>query len=141
MSREDLQRKYIELKILEQQTNQVQQQLAMLDNQLSILERTKESIYEINSVKPGSQTFIPLGQGVFVKGEVKDTKNLLVGVGANIAVSKNVKESKEIIDKQIVEVNNLMKQMEEQLQQAGMHAGILEKEIQELASKEENNLS
>ncbi len=139
MSKEELQAKYIELKMLEQQTSQIQQQLLILENQLSMLSRTKQSIEEISAISPGTAAFIPLGQGVFAKGEIKDTKTLLVGVGSNVAVAKTVKESNEIVEKQISEVKSIISQFEAQIQQANMHARILEEEMQALAAKEQQS--
>ena len=136
MTREELQQKYIQLKMLEQQVGQVQQQLMMLDNQLDMLEKTKESIDEIKNIKQDSQVLLPIGHGVFIKGSIKDTKNMLVGIGSDIVVNKSAKESKEIVDKQSIEVTKVIKQMELQLQQLNIQAKILEEEMQQLAKEE-----
>ena len=136
MSKEDIQRKYLELQLLSHQVNQMQQQLQALDNQLSMLEKTRENIAGIKEISQNSKAFIPLGQGVFVEGSVSDNENLLVNVGADTIVKKSTAESKEIVEKQIAEVNSMIRQMEDYLQKASFQAQLLEGELQELASKE-----
>ena len=137
MSQEELQKKYIELKFLEQQASQIQQQLIFLENQKSILEKTKECIDDVKNIKKDSQALIPLGQGVFAKGLIQDTTNLLIGVGHNVVVSKPAKEAKIIIDKQLSEIANMISLLSSQLQQTAVYAGLLEEELQALSSNRE----
>ena len=137
MSQEELQKKYLELKLLEQQASQIQQQLIFLENQKSILEKTKECIDDVKNIKKDSKALIPLGQGVFAKGSIQDTANLLVGVGHNVVVSKPAQEAKMIIDKQLSEIASMTSQLSSQLQQTAVHAGLLEEELQALSSNQE----
>ncbi len=61
---------------------------------------------------------------------------MLVGVVANIAVSKTAGESKEVIGKQISELRHVIRQAEEQIQQLTIHARALEEEMQAMAAKD-----
>ena len=110
---------------LEQMVNEInmyQEQLDILNQQS---ETIKVSLNELNSAeetlksiegKKGTETFVPIGAGSFVITELKDTDEVIVGLGAGAAVKKSVNEAKEDISSQKKELEELMNKMNEDRQ-------------------------
>jgi prefoldin alpha subunit len=44
--------------------------------------------------KKGAQLFVPIGGGSYIKAKLETSKKVVVGIGADVAVEKTVKEAK-----------------------------------------------
>lgn len=130
MSQEAVQQKYLELQILEQQIQQLQHQAQILQQQHQELLALKEAIQEISKVKENSESLIPLGAGVYIKGEIKDTKNIIMNVGANVTTEKTTKEALDIVEEQITHVQNLLERLSSDLEKTTTSAQQSQMEIQ-----------
>ncbi len=116
VDQKELTEKYLELQILEQQIKQVNQQLLGLDNQLLELQRLDENLSELANTKKNTELLVALGGGIFTKAELKDNNTVLVNVGANVVVEKNIPSSKSIISNHIEQVKEAVKQLEQEFQ-------------------------
>lgn len=104
--------KVLEYKILFQQLQKLQQQIGAVEQHLGELSKIQESVEEISKIKKDSETFIPLGSGLFLKGKIIDNEKILMNVGAGICMEKSVKEAVETVQKQTKEIENLLSQLE-----------------------------
>lgn len=129
-----LQQKYIELQLLDQQIKQIQQQLVLLEQQISDLTILEESLNEIKKVELNSEILAPLGAGVFIKASIKDNKEVLMNVGSNINVKKKIPDAIEIVKAQKEELQNIIRQTENELQKAGVQGMLLQEELQKATS-------
>ncbi|MFC1730885.1 prefoldin subunit alpha [candidate division KSB1 bacterium] len=129
---EELQKKYMELQFLSQQISEIQKQMQNMDAQIIDLETTNESLDEISKTEPGADMFVPISSGVFAKAEFKDTKKLLVNVGAGTAVEKPVADVKKMIEDQVGEISKYKDQANEQLERLIEHAKMIENELKTL---------
>lgn len=125
----ELQQKYMELQLIDQQAKQVQQHLINLNQQLAELKNLEDGLDSIKKVKSGTEIFVPLGSGVFAKAELKDTDKILMNVGANILTSKGIPASKEIVKKQVDEIQGLVSQMEQELHNIMVYSQGLQQDI------------
>lgn len=130
-----LQKFYTQFQLLEQHIKQTQQQVATINSQLVDLVSTTKSLDDLKNVKSGTEILVPVSSGVYVKGEIKDNENLIVNVGANITVKKNMEDTKKIIEKQVDEMKKLQKQTIEELQHLTNQAALIENEMNKLTSK------
>lgn len=108
---ENSREKVVEFQLLQQQLEQMQKYLEEIEMKLLEFHKTKESLSEVSSIKSGSESFIPLAQGIFARGKLDDTSTLLVNVGADIAVTKTVPQVKELIDRQVAELSEVKEQL------------------------------
>ena len=131
-SREELQKKYMELQLLGHQIKEMQKQVQTIDGQLMDLEATNNALEELSKAKEKSEMFVPISSGVFASAELKDSKELLVNVGAGTAVKKPISDVREMIDEQIVELGNYRLQALAQLEKLIEHARKLESELKSL---------
>ena len=125
---------YMEFQVLDQHIKQLQKQLEMVTHQLIELTVTSNSLDEFNNIKNEKEVFVPLSSGIFAKASIKDTSQLLVNVGANVVVKKDVAETKKLISNQIEEIKKVQKNMIDELDKMTEHAAQLEKQLQDLVS-------
>ncbi len=135
VDQKELNEKYFELQILEQQLKQVNQQLLGLDNQLLELQRIKDNLDDIASTKKDTEMLVALGGGVFSKAELKDSNKVLMNVGSNVVIEKDIASSKEVVDHQIGQINEVIKQLEQEFQILAMNSQVLQQELQKIVSE------
>ena len=129
-----MQEKYIELQTLDQQIKQIQQQSQVIENQIAELNNISKALEDLKKIKPGTETFFPISNGIFVKGNITDNSNVNVNVGSNIVVNKTTDQAKELIKKQLEGIKKLETQLNNDLQKLGTKAVELQKEISEVSS-------
>ncbi|MBI3027430.1 prefoldin subunit alpha [Candidatus Woesearchaeota archaeon] len=127
---------YMEFKMLDHNIKQLQKQLEAVTHQIIELTMTGSSLDELSKIEAGKEIFVPLSSGIFAKAGIKDTSELLVNVGANVAVKKDIISTKRLIEKQIDEIKKIQKQMIEELEKLTGQASILERQLHELVSEE-----
>ena len=107
----------------------------MITHQLIELNATNNSLNEFDKLSAGKELFVPLSSGIFAKASIKDTSELLVNVGANVAVKKDVASTKKLIQKQMEEIKKIQKQMINDLEKMTNHAAQLERQLQGMVSE------
>lgn len=130
-----LNEKYLEFQILDQQLKQVNQQLLNLDNQLLELQRIEDNLSDISKTKKNTELLVALGGGVFSKAELKENNTVLMNVGANIVIEKNIPSSKEIINHQIGQLKDAVKQLEQEFQVLAINCQAVQQDLQGLSSE------
>lgn len=130
-----LNEKYMELQILEQQLKQVNQQLHNLDSQLLELQRIEDNLGDLSKTKKDTELLVALGGGVFSKAELKDNKTVLINVGSNIVVEKDIPSSKKIIGHQIGQIKDVAKQLEQEFQILAANSQAIQQDLQKVASE------
>jgi len=63
---------------------------------------------------------------------------VIVNVGANVAVKKDIRSTKDLINKQAVEIKRFQEEMMVELQKLGLKAGSIEQEINNTIGEEGN---
>ena len=92
--------------LLSQQLQQFQQQLQILEQQLEELQQLDEHLTSFKTVKKDTEGFANLGAGVYVKATFNDTETIYLTVGAGVLVPKTPDEAKELVQKQIKELED-----------------------------------
>lgn len=133
----ELQKKYFEIQKKEQQIKQSQEQLANIANHIQELQKIETTLDEIEKTKSGTELLVPLGSGIFAKANLKDNKNLLVGVGAKVHVSKNLDETKKIINKQLKNMEDLALEVEHKLHETSLEVQNFQTEIMKTMGNKE----
>jgi len=67
--------------------------------------------------KKGAQLFVPIGGGSYVKAKLETTNNIVVGIGADVAVERSLKETKVEFEARIDEMEKTREAMGQQLNQ------------------------
>ena len=123
------QQKMMELQIMNQQGEQLRQHLEQLMEQISSLKQLSENLEAIENEEEGKKMFSPLSSGVFVQTELKNNKEVLIGVGANVIVKKNIKDAKDMLKEQEGKMELVIKQMQDEFEKFTTSAANIEQEL------------
>jgi len=134
MNEKEAREAYFELKVIEEQMQQLQHQIEQLSQNISEFEHSIKSLDELKG-KSGEETFVPLSGGIYAKANLQDTGKFVVNVGAGIAVEKSLEQTKEIIERQLTEMKGYKDQMSKGLQLLASRA----QEIEEMALEAQHN--
>ena len=110
---EDLQKKIIEVQILESNLKVLQERATVISQRLEELEKTRSSIEELKGTKP-TKALIPLGSGNFIFGSIESSEDVIVGIGSGVALKKNREGAVEILDSRIKEIEDNLKEIASQ---------------------------
>jgi prefoldin alpha subunit len=111
----EVQKKYIEYQVEEQQIRQLQQQLEKLEAQTLEIAAVEQSIEETANARQGADILVPVSGGIFFSASIKDNSSFLVNVGSGVVVRKDVDGTKQLIRDQASEVEKYKEQVVEQL--------------------------
>lgn len=140
-SEQDIQRKYIQLQMLRQYATAMSEEKAMLEARLNELMVTLNAVQSLKEAKKGEEIWSGLGSESFVMSDIKDTENIIVGIGAGVFVRAPRQRGLDILAERRVEMEKLNRQLAEELNGLGsqmMHLeGELQKEVAKARSKEE----
>jgi prefoldin alpha subunit len=126
----DRQKKILQFQLLQQQLQQISEQMEVLNQQHTELEASIEALQELEKTKPGQEFLAPLANGIFVKGELNDTSTLLVNVGAEVAVEKDIPQVTALLERQKQEISERLVEADAVLQELARHATKIYKEIE-----------
>jgi len=125
-----MQNNYMELQMMNNELQQLQQKLQAAEKQIADLTRLEETITDFSNTKPGSETLVPLGNGLFAKAELKDNKELIMAVGASVSVTKSIEEAKKVVAEQASEMEKIAAEIESAISHTTAHMYELQQELQ-----------
>lgn len=117
MKEKEIQQEYFKLQMLDSQMKELEKNISILEEQVLQLQDLKENIGKINNLKQGSKMHSPISPGIYVESELLNSKNILVNVGANIFIKKDILGAQDTVYERIKYVQkiiqNLVKDLEE----------------------------
>ena len=125
---------YVEFQVLNSTIQQLEKQSAALESHLLELMATKQSLDDMEKIKPGTEILVPLSAGIYAKADIKESGKFIVNVGSNIALSKSLASTKNIIEGQITEIKKLQENLSQELGVSTAKAAELEEELNKIAS-------
>lgn len=133
--KEEVQRKYMELQFIQHQLAAVQKQVQALESQAGEMDAVQQVLEEFSNSAPGSDSFVTLTPGVFVKAKVLETDKVVLNVGAGAAVEKSIPDAKKIMSDQGVELRKLQEELIGQLQKLAERAEAVQNELRSLVKE------
>lgn len=104
-----------ELNMYQSQADLIQQQIEAVRasiSELEILENTLENVKE----GEGLETLVPVGAGSFLTAELKKTDEVIMSIGAGVAIKKKIADAQETVATQKAELQKTMDKMSLNLQ-------------------------
>lgn len=126
----NLQEKYLMLQLIDAQIKEIEQELQAIKNKNAELIKLKDSLESLKDVKESSKGYSPLGLGIFVESKITNIKEVLVNVGSNIIVKKDIKSAKELLENQLSQTEEIILKLEQNIQTLSAKAQEIEKELQ-----------
>jgi prefoldin alpha subunit len=130
-----IQEKYLMLQQLRNESETIQKKILEIELARSELDNTIESLEYFESLDGTVEALMNLGGGVFAYVDVKESKKMLVDIGAGVIVEKEVKEAIDTLNKRKDKMQNTVSKLEEMLDTIVTRAEKLQSELIELSSE------
>ena len=135
--KKQLQEKYVELKVYEAQLSEIQKQVEAFENHLFELSTILDSLDELKTIPKGTELLVPISPGVFVKARLENANQLTVNVGSSVAVERSIPETKELIEKQMKELEAYRKKLINEFERLSVGARRVQQELLSLSESSE----
>jgi len=128
----ELQEKILAYRIFESRLNALLKQRDLIVNKIVEINSTLESIDEIEK---SDEALFSIGSEAYAKGKIVDKEKVIIEIGANIAIEKNMKEAKETLEKRKREMEKSLAQIQEEAMKISSGLESLADEIRELSKR------
>ena len=91
----------------------LQHYLQALEEQTMEVAKALESIEQIQQEKEGTQAYVPLTNGIYIKAKLEDTKEFLINAGNNIITAHTPQEAAKLLQEQQAELEKAQEQLSE----------------------------
>ncbi|MGQ4914857.1 MAG: prefoldin subunit alpha [Candidatus Asgardarchaeia archaeon] len=104
-----------QLQLYEAHAKNLNEQLNLVQLKLSELQSAKEALENISKMSKGQEVLLPIGGGVYFKSSIIDTQNVFLDLGANVIAVKTTVDALEIINKNIASLTEAKNKLEKQI--------------------------
>jgi len=125
---EEITRNLTLIEYYKQQLESIDVQLQYLQEALGDYQRAKITVEQLLNADENTEILIPVGGSAFVNGSLKNTSNVLIGVGAGLVMEKT-------IDEAIAKLDERMKKLQENQEKIVSLGQKLQAEAMELSQK------
>ncbi|MAG11108.1 prefoldin subunit alpha [Candidatus Pacearchaeota archaeon] len=131
---ENQQETMFKLSMFEQQMQQIQQQIRAVEQAINEMTNLNFGLDELVG-KKGKEIMAPIGRGIFTKAKLI-SEDLVVDIGGKNFVTKNIAQTKELVDSQIKKLLEAQKDLEKNLEKIGGEFREIVEKAQEEQQKE-----
>jgi prefoldin alpha subunit len=127
MNEEEIRQKLAVLETYNQQIQKLQEELVnmgLMKNEIN------KAIETLEGIKENDEVLFPIGAGAFVKAKVLDKDKVIVGVGANIFVDKDIDEVIKEFKKSVEDIEKAEAKGKEQIENTIKVARKIQKELE-----------
>jgi len=101
---ETFRRLVVELRILEGTAEALQSRVNLVNAALTELRIASMTLEGLEKEKKNAPLFVPIGGGSYITAKLENADKVIVGIGANVAVERTIKEAKENLGNRIDEL-------------------------------------
>ena len=113
----------------------MQTRIGLINGVLSELRVSGLTLEGLESEKKGSQLFVPIGGGSYVKAKLETTETVVVGIGADVAVERTLKEAKVELEARIAELEKSRDMLRQQYNQVVGKMQVNRAKMEEVSAK------
>ena len=120
---EEVQQKYTQFRLIQEQLEQLSQQAEMLNQQNAELEISQNALVELEKTKLDTEVLAQIANGVFVRTKLEDNQKVIINIGANTTAERSVpeviallEEQKKEMTLQVIEAEAVMQELQSQAQ-------------------------
>jgi len=107
----------VESRFLEETVNELQSRINLTNSALTELRVSSMTLEGLEEEKKDAQLFVPIGGGSYVKARLETANKVVVGIGADVAVERTLKEAKEELETRIAELEKTREALVQQFNQ------------------------
>lgn len=127
-----MQQKYMELQMLDQQMKNVQKQVEAIEQKASEVEETQQSLDSLATTPTGTDMWVPLANGIFLKAHLAENSKLGVNVGSNIVATKDIPSTKAMLAEQAKDMRTFQADLIAEFEKMAGQAAALQNELQHI---------
>jgi prefoldin alpha subunit len=132
----EVQEKLLMLQQLQNEAETIQKRIFEMEVVESELDKTIETLEYFDGLEDGVDALMNLGAGVFAYVDVKESKKMLVDVGAGVVIEREVREVIDILKKRKEKVEKGKDQYVQLLERIYSQAQEIQKEIAEISKSQ-----
>ena len=125
----------LENEILERNTETLQTRMGLINASINELYMANETLEGLKKEDKGSIILVPIGGGSYLKAIIEDVKNILVGIGSDVATEKTIKEAQDNLGTNILELEKARERINKQLEQNISRLNTVRRKIQEIQNE------
>jgi prefoldin alpha subunit len=133
--KENADRMMMEYEQYKGQIEALQEGINLIDASLMQLETTIVALKSTSTLSDENEILLPVGADSFLSATVVDTKNAIVGIGADVAVKKSIKEAIADVEARKVELEKVRKERAIEFEKVVKAAQEMAPKIQEIVAK------
>ncbi len=107
----------VELRMLEGTAEALQSRINLVNAALTELRVSSMTLEGLEKEKKDAQLFVPIGGGSYIKAKLESADKVIVGIGADVALEKTMKEAKENFENRIAELEKTRTSLGQQFTQ------------------------
>lgn len=125
----------MESRYLEETVKELQSRISMINSAIAEMKVSSLTLEGLEKEKKGAQLFVPVGGGSYVKAKVETTKTVVVGIGADVAVEKSLKDAKVEVAARIAELEKTREALGQQFNQVVGRIQENRAQVEEISAK------
>lgn len=129
-----------EINMYNQQAELIQQQIDLLQTSMAEIDTLTQTLDDLKG-KDSVEAFVPVGAGSFMKGDLKNTDEIIISIGAGYAIKKDVEGAKAIVAGQKEDLKDSLDQMLASLQQISDVVGALTNQANQIAATAQGQMT
>ncbi len=107
----------LESRYLEETANELQSRISITNAAINELRVSSMTLDGLEREKKDTQLFVPIGGGSYIKAKLNATDNIVVGIGADVAIERTLKETKVELEARLAELEKTRETLGQQLNQ------------------------
>ena len=125
----------LESRYLEETVNEIQSRINMTNSAITELRVSNMTLEGLETENKDAQLFVPIGGGSYIKAKLETSNKVVVGIGADVAVEKTLKEAKEELETRIAELEKTREALVQQFSQVAERIQGNRAQIEEITAK------
>ncbi len=108
---EEITRNLTLIEYYKQQLESIDLQVQYLQSTLADYQRAKMTVENLHAAEENTEILIPIGGGTFVNGSLKNSSNVLIGIGSCLVMEKPVDQAVTKLDERIKRISENIEKM------------------------------
>lgn len=129
-----------EINAYNQQAELIQQQIDLIQTSMAEIDALTKTLDDLKG-KDSVEAFVPVGAGSFMKGDLKNTDEIIISIGAGYAIKKDVEGAKSIVAGQKEDLKDSLDKMLASLQQVTDIVGALSAQANQIAAAAQGQMT
>lgn len=135
VAEDQLSRLILEIQFLERTFEELQARIGLVNASINEFRVAYTTLEGMQMEDIDAQILVHIGGGSYVKAKIAETQNLIMSIGADVAVEKSVDKARESIDLRLQEFEKVRESLDQQLGQTQTRISNLRQQLQSMSQE------